>query len=145
MQIIFICLVIITFPICLLVSKKDEKKAYTRLVRIFYMVNTLCLLSSCVVYCIERLPTKVGLEDTLLLWLFFLLGLPFYINCLLRIIFYPYILFAILTFLYINVLKKNQFPKSETILFIILLLLSILGFVCLELEMNAAWHAWMGV
>lgn len=61
MELIFIPLAIIAFLICILVSKKDEKKTYTRLVRIFYTINTLCLLSSCVVYCIERLPNKVGL------------------------------------------------------------------------------------
>ncbi len=136
MELIFICLVIIAFLICLLVSKKDEKKSYTRLVRIFYIINTLCLLTSCVVFCIERLPTKVGLEDTLLLWLFFLLGSPFFINCLLRFVFFPYIYFAILTGLYIKDLRKNHFPKKETILFILLLLLSILGLIFLELEFH---------
>ena len=136
MELIFIALVIIAFLICILVSKKDEKKAYTRLVRIFYTINTLCLLSSCVVYCIERFPNKVGLNDTLLLWLFFLLGLPFFINCLLRFVFFPYIYFAILTGLYIKGLRKNRFPKKETILFILLLLLSVLGLIFLELEFH---------
>ena len=140
MEIIFICLVIIAFLACLLTSKKDGAKAYTRLIRIFYMINTFCLLTSCLMHYNESLPYGAGLDDGPLRWLFFLLMWPFLFNWLLRLVFFPYIYSGILTVLYIKDLKQNQFPKKETILFILLLLLSILGLVCLEVVSQDMWR-----
>lgn len=134
MELIFIPLAIIAFLICILVSKKDEQKTYTRLVRIFYIINTLWLLTSCLIHYNESLPNGSGLDDGPLRWLFWVLMCPALINMLLRFVFFPYVYFAILTGLYIKDLRKNHFPKKETILFILLLLLSILGLVFMEIE-----------
>lgn len=141
MEFIFTLLITIAFLICLFVYNKDSEKAGTRLIRIFYIINTLCLLSSCLVHYNERLPQGAGLEDGPLLWLYIPLAFPFLINWVLRIAFLPYIYFAVLTGIYIKDLKKNRFPKKETILFIIMLLLSILGLVYMEIESQSMWQA----
>lgn len=141
MELILTLLITIAFLICLLIYTKDSVNVCTRLIRIFYIINTLCLLSSCLVHYIERLSQGAGLEDGPLLWLCSLLVFPFLINWILRIAFLPYIYFAVLTGIYIKDLKKNRFPKKETILFIIMLLLSILGLICMEIESQSMWQA----
>lgn len=132
MELIFIPLAIIALLI--FTSQMNNLKIHTRLIQILYIINSLCLLSSCFIHYNERLPQGAGLENGSLRWLYEILFWPFVFNQILRFIFIPYIYFAILTGFYIKDLKINHFPKKGTILFILLLLLSICGLVFLEIQ-----------
>lgn len=125
-------------------SSDNSPNNHLRVIRNLYIINTLFLLSSCYMH-YNGIPYYPLQDKGLLLWIHNILMIPSSIVFLLRMFFLPNIYSIVLTILYIIMLKKTSYPKKETIFFIILLLLSILGFVCLELEMNAAMHAWMGV
>ena len=141
MEYLFFLLEIIVFFAILLSCPKDKLRYHTKMIRILYIINTFCLLTSYLVLYNDSLPPGAGLMNGSLGWIFFLLALPAILNCVLRVFFIPYIYFALITYLYIKNLKENQFPKKETILFIILLLLSILGLVCLEVVSQDMWRA----
>ena len=141
MEYLFFLLEIIVFFAILLSCPKDKLRYRTKMIRILYIINTFCLLTSYLVLYNDSLPPGAGLMNGSLGWIFFLLALPAILNCVLRAFFIPYIYFALITYLYIKNLKENQFPKKETILFIILLLLSILGLVCLEVVSHDMWSA----
>ena len=125
-------------------SSDNSPNNHLLVIRNLYIINTLFLLSSCYMHYIG-IPYYPLQDKGLLLWIHNILMIPCFVILLLRMFFISNIYSIVLTIFYIRFLMKTRFPKSETILFIILLLLSILGFVCLELEMNAAWHAWSGV
>ena len=56
----------------------------------------------------------------------------------LRIFYIPFIVFMVLTILYIIFLKMEQPPKKEHIIFRVLLVINILGLIFLELLFKAA-------
>ena len=125
-------------------SSDNSPNNHLHVIRNLYIINTLFLLSSCYMH-YNGIPYYPLQDEGPLLWIHNILTVPIFIVFLLRMFCISNTYSIILTILYIRFLVKTRFPKSETILFIILLLLSIVGFVCLELEFNAAKHAWSGV
>lgn len=125
-------------------SIDETPSSRIQVIRILYIINTIFLLSSCYMH-YNGIPYAPLQDNGLLLWIHNIITVPCFIVFFLRMFFVSNTYSIVLTIFYIILLKKTQFPQKETILFIILLLLSILGFVCLELEMNAIMHAWSGV
>lgn len=122
----------------------DTLDNHLHVIRNLYIINTLFLLCFCYWH-YNGIPYYPLQDEGPLLWIHNILTVPCLIVFFLRMFCISNTYSIILTILYIRFLVKTRFPKSETILFIILLLLSIVGFVCLELEFNAAKHAWSGV
>ena len=125
----------ITYPIlfyfCLTDNPQSSRLLNINLIRIIYIINTSSLLFCCPCYLIANFQPKIhsqGLSVVLVAVLF-----PSISILLLRILFLPYTHSILWTIVYINYLKKNLFPRKETFLFVILLVLSILGLICMEL------------
>ena len=132
MSILIAIIVSITYPILLYFCWTDNPQTSRylniRLIRIVYIVNTTFLLFCCIYYLIAKLQLEIHSQGLLYAVVF-----PLSFVLLLRTFFLPYVHSVLWTIVYIKYLKKKRFPKKETILFIILFVLSIIGLICMEL------------
>ena len=118
---------------CFTDKPQTSKNLNIRLIRTVYIINTISLLYvlfGCICCFIIRLQSEI---NQVLLVVLVVVLFPLMLILLLRILFLPYTHSLLWTILYIIYLKKNRLPKKETLLFIVLLGLSVLGLVGMEL------------
>ena len=98
-----------------------------KVVKILYILHVLLLLAAggawVVFQVAEELPEP-------LMWLSVIVALPVLLG---RFLFIPYIVGAVLTGFYIHGLRKWDRSSGTILLFVILLVLSIVGYVVMEL------------
>jgi len=134
---LFIIIVSIAYPallyFCFTDNPQTSKKLNIRLIRTVYIVNAISLLYvlfGCICCFIIKLQSEI---NQVFLVVLVVVLFPLMLILLLRVLFLPYTHSLLWTILYIIYLKKNRFPKKETLLFIVLLGLSVLGLVGMEL------------
>ncbi len=124
----------VLFYICWTDNPQTSRRLNMRFVRIVYTINTISLLYvlfCCICCFIIKLLPEIQSQGLLMV----VVAVLFPAICILlsRIIFLPYTHSILWTIIYIIYLKKKQFPKKETILFSILLVLTVLGLIGMEL------------
>lgn len=115
----------------------NENSNSAKVIKILYIINDVILLPCAYLTVINILS---GFTDVHMTWSRAFLGLTIPV-VLLRCFFLPYILSAVISIAYLCLLIKNKFPLKETIIFVVLLIVCILGILSVE---EVFWAA-MGV
>ncbi len=104
---------------------KDNKRF--KVVKILYIIHVISLLAAGLAYVVSSVTDDLPIPFMVL---FLVLALPVLLG---RILFIPYIAGAVLTGFYIHGLRKWDRSSGTVILFVVLLVLNIVGYVVMEL------------
>lgn len=104
---------------------KDNKRF--KVVKIIYIIHVISLLAAGLTYVVSSVTDDLPIP---VMVLFLVLALPVLLG---RILFIPYIAGAVLTGFYIYGMRKWDRSSGTVILFVVLLVLNIVGYVVMEL------------
>ncbi len=117
---------------------KKNKHTSLLVVKIFSIIHTVVMFPFACVTLIRLFGgtsfDPMNVPDVIA----YIFAIPFFIGILLRCLFIPYIFGAVLAVLYIVFFIKSDRSKRDIILFVILQLICILGYISLESAFEAA-------
>ena len=110
------------------------KESRFSILKLLFILNDLLLLP-CVYVTLWTVASKFMAVGNIWTRNFLSWSLPV---VLLNCFYIPYISSALISCIYLRVLQKNKFPKSETVGFVILLLICMMGLISLDRVFDAA-------